>query len=48
MESIKEINIKNRTYYFFDDLMQIKDFNPDLLKIDNTSYKTIDIYYIGF
>ena len=34
MENIKEINIKNRTYYFFDDIINIKNFNPDLSKID--------------
>ena len=42
--SIKEINIKNRTYYFFDGMIKIKDFNPDLLKIDKNLSKNIDIY----
>ena len=42
MGSIKEINIKNHTYYFFDDMVKIKDFNPDLQKIDKKSYKNID------
>ena len=37
MGSIKEINIKNRTYCFFDDMIKIKDFNLDLLKIDKNS-----------
>ena len=27
MGNIKEINIKNRTYYFFHDMVNIKDFN---------------------
>ena len=48
MESIKEINIKNRTYYFFDDMVKIKSFHSNLLNIDKTSYKYIDIYYIGY
>ena len=43
MGNIKEINIKNRTYYFFDDMINIKDFDPNLLKIDKKSYKNIDI-----
>ena len=47
MGSIKEINIKNRTYYFFDNMIGIKDFNPDVQNIDKKSYKNIDIYYIG-
>ena len=48
MGSIKEINIKNRTYYFFNDIINIKSFNSDLLKIDKKSYKNIDIYYIRY
>ena len=48
MGNIKEINIKNRTYYFFDDIINIKNFDPNLLKIDKKSYKNIDIYYTGY
>ena len=48
MENIKEINIKNRTYYFFECMINIKDFNPSLIKIDKKSYKNIGIYYIGY
>ena len=48
MESIKEINIKNQTYYFFDDLINITNFDPNLLKIDKKSYKNIDIYYMAY
>ena len=48
MGSIKEINIKNRTYYFFDYMIRIKDFNPDLIKIDKKSFKNIGIHYIGY
>ena len=49
MGSIKEINIKNRTDHFFDDMINIKNFHSNLLKIDKKkSYKNIDIYYIGY
>ena len=48
MGSIKKINIKNQTYYFFDDIIDIKNFDPVLLKIDKKSYEDIDIYYIGY
>ena len=48
MGNIKEINIKNRTYYFFDDMINIKDFDPSLLKIDKESFKNIVIYYIRY
>ena len=44
----KQLNIKNRTYYFYNDLINIKDFDPKLLKLDKKSYKNIDIYYIGY
>ena len=48
MESVKEINIKNRTYYFFNDIINVKNFDSNLLKIDKKSYKNIDIYYIEY
>ena len=41
MENIKEINIKNRTYYFFNDMGNIKDFDSSLLKIDKKSTKIL-------
>ena len=48
MGNIKEINIKYRTYYFFDDTINIEDFGSNLLKIGKKSYKNIDIYYIEY
>ena len=48
MGQVKEINIKNQTYYFFDDMVNIEDFHSSLLKIDKKSHKDIDIYYIGY
>ena len=48
MENIKEINIKNRTYYFFNDMINIKDFNSSSLKLGKKSYKDIGIYNIGY
>ena len=47
MGNIKQINIKNRKNYFVNDMMNMENFNPNLLKIDKKSYKNIDIYYIG-
>ena len=46
--SVKNINIKNHAYYFFDDIINIKEFNPNNIKIDQKSYKNILIYYIGY
>ena len=48
MVTTKQLNIKNRTYYFYDDLINIKDFDPKLLKLDKTSFKNISMYYIGY
>ena len=48
MEEIKQINIKNRTYHFYNDIIDLKNFDARLLKIDKKSYKNIDIYYIGY
>ena len=48
MVNTKEINIKNRTYYFFDDIINIKDFDSNLLKINKKSDKNTDIYCIGY
>ena len=44
MRIIKQINIKNRTYYFFNDMINIKNFDSSLLKIEKKLYKNIDIY----
>ena len=46
MGNIKEVNIENRTYYCFDDMINIEDFDPNFLKTNKKSYKNIDIYYI--
>ena len=48
MGNIKQINIKNRTYYFFNDMFNIKNFNSSLLKVDKKLYKNIGIFYIGY
>ena len=37
MGNIKEINIENRTYYLFNDVINIEDFDLSLLKIDKKS-----------
>ena len=48
MGEVKQNNIKNRTYYFYNDIIDLKKFEPNLLKIDKKSYKNIDIYYNGY
>ena len=48
MGKAKELDIKNRTYYFLNDIIDIRNFHPNLLKIDKELYKDIDINYIGY
>ena len=48
MVKVKQINIKNRTYYFYNDQINLKDFDARLLKVDKKDYNEIDIYYIGY
>ena len=48
MGNIKQINIKNRTSYFFNEMINIKNFDSSLLKIDKKAYKNVGIYYTGY
>ena len=48
MGEVKQINIINRTHYFYNDMINLKHFGSNLLKIDEKSYKNIGIYNIGY
>ena len=48
MDTTKQINIKNRTYYFYNDVIDIENIDAKLLKIDKKSYKDIDIFNITY
>ena len=50
MRSVKQINMKNWTYYFFDDMIDIKNFHSNLLNIYKISFKETDavIYKIRY
>ena len=48
MGTVKQIDIKNRTYYFYNDIIDLKSFKSNLLKIDKKSYKDNGIYNIGY
>ena len=41
-------DIKSHTYYIFNDIINVKDFDPNNIKIDKKSYKNILVYYIGY
>ena len=48
MGETKQINIKNRTYYFYNDQTNLKGFDASLLKVDKKDYNEIYIYYTGY
>ena len=48
MGTTKQINIKNRTYYFYNGIIDPENVDTRLLKIDKKSYKDIDVYNIGY
>ena len=48
MGKVKQINIKNRTYCFYNDMINLKNVDLNLLKIDKMHYKEINIYYIEY
>ena len=48
MGKVKQINIKNKSYYFCVDMINIKNFHSNLLTIDKQSHNEIDIYNIGY
>ena len=48
MEEVKQINIKNGTYYFYKNIINMKTFEPNLLKIDRKLHKNIGIDNTGY
>ena len=48
MGTTKEINIKNRTYYYYNDITDLDEFDESKIKVDKKDFNDIDIYYIGY
>ena len=48
MGTVKQVDIKNRTYYFYNDIIYLESFKSNLLKLDKKSYRDIGIYNIGY
>ena len=48
MGTTKEINIKNRTYYFNNDIINLDEFDESKIKVDKKDVNDIDIYYLGY
>ena len=47
MGNVEEINKKYQTYYFFNSMINIKDFHPNLLKIEKSHTKTCIFITLG-
>ena len=48
MGEIKQANIKNRTYYFYNDIINLDEFDGSKIKVDQKNFNDIDIYYLGY
>ena len=48
MGRVIDLDIKNRTYYFYNDMINIKDFDTKLLKLEKKSFEDISMNYIGY
>ena len=48
MGNFKQKNTKNLTYCFYNDKINLKNFDAKLLKIDKKDYNDINIYYIKY
>ena len=48
METIKQINIKNLTYYFCNDIIDLDEFDESRIKVEKKDFSGIDIYYLGY
>ena len=46
--AVNKLNIKNRTYYFYNDLINALNFERNNLKLDRKTWKDIDIHYSGY
>ena len=46
--AIRQLNIKSRTSYFYNDLINIKNFNNNKLKLDKKGVLGNDVYCIGY
>ena len=48
MGKIKQINIKNTTYYFYNDIIDLDELDGSKIKVDKKTFNDIGIYYLGY
>ena len=45
---LKKVSVKNRTWFYFDDIIKLQDFHLDNILIDKKSHENILIYDISY
>ena len=48
MGTTKEININIRTYYFYNDIINVDEFDKSKIKVDKKNFNDIHVYYLGY
>ena len=48
MGEIKQINIKNRSFYFYNGIIILDEFDGSKIKVHKKNFNDIDIYYLGY
>ena len=48
METMKQINIKNRAYYFYNGIIDLDEFDGSKIKVDKKDFNDVHIYYLGY
>ena len=48
MGEIKQMNIKNQTYYFYNYIINLHEFDESKIKVERKNSNEIDIYYLGY
>ena len=48
MEKVEQVNVKNRTYHFYTDIINVDEFDKSKIKVDRKNFNGIDIYYLGY
>ena len=46
MGEVKQINIKNRIYYFYNDVIYLDEFDGSKIKADRKNFNDIDIFIL--
>ena len=48
MEELRQMNIKNWTYYFYNDIIDFDEFDENKIKIDKKGFNDLGIYFLGY